>query len=49
MKWYDYIVIFFIADVASASIVTGNILGLTISAVIYFIYEDMRKNDNESD
>ncbi len=49
MKWYDYAVVFFIADVASASIVTGNILGVVISTIIYLAYEDMRKNDNKSD
>lgn len=43
MKWYDYILIFIVADVVTASIFSMNFLTLTIGVVYWIYYETMRK------
>lgn len=41
MKWYDYIFCFAAADVIAASLLTGNIFGLTIGITGYIVYEKL--------
>lgn len=43
MRWYDYIVCLWIADLISASILVGNIFTLAMSIFAYWSYEDFRK------
>jgi antibiotic biosynthesis monooxygenase (ABM) superfamily enzyme len=43
MRWYDYIVCVLIADLLSASLLTGNIFTLAMSIFAYWSYEDYRK------
>lgn len=42
MRWYDYAVCLFIADIASAMIVAGSPL-VIIPALWYIMYEDFRE------
>lgn len=41
MKWYDYAVCFFIADMISALLMAGNIL-VIFPLLLYFQYETFR-------
>lgn len=43
MKWYDYTVIFLLADFMSASIIVGDLLTLAILTITYLSYEDFRR------
>jgi hypothetical protein len=43
MKWYDYVVCFFLADMISALLMAGNIL-VVFPVLVYFQYENYRTN-----
>jgi hypothetical protein len=43
MRWYDYIVCLWLADMLSASIVNQHFLLLFLSVISYISYESMRK------
>lgn len=42
MKWYDYIMCLFFADLISAAIMVGS-WTVVITIIMYFSYEDLRK------
>jgi hypothetical protein len=43
MRWYDYIVCLWLADVLSASLVNQHILLFFLGIISYVSYEGMRK------
>lgn len=45
MRWYDYLVVFFMADAMSAAVMVGDILSLALFLIGYFAYEAMRKEN----
>ena len=49
MRWYDYIACFWFADIIAASLISVNILWLTIGVISYIFYESMRKGENNAD
>jgi hypothetical protein len=43
MRWYDYIVCLWLADILSAALLHQHFLLLLLSVISYISYENMRK------
>ena len=43
MKWYDYALCLSCADIISTGVVHGNIIPIAFGVFIYFIWEYIRK------
>lgn len=44
MRWYDYVIVFIVADLLSAAVMVGDILAIALTVFGYLSYEDVRKN-----
>jgi hypothetical protein len=49
MRWYDYVSCFVAADIITASLVAGDIFGLTLGIVGYILYEKLSIWSKETD
>lgn len=43
IRWYDYVVVFILADIISAAAMMGDLLSLVLGLLMYFSYEDYRR------
>lgn len=43
LRWDDYMAVFLLADMISASLVHGLFFQLILGSVLYILYEQMRK------
>lgn len=44
LKWYDYVVCVWLADIITAGLFSGNLLITGIGVFVYDLYESWRKN-----
>lgn len=49
MKWYDYVMCLWFADLASAGVMSGSYIALIFAGILYALYEQMRRDVNRGD